>query len=108
MKMNFINMSPVLDNADRKLIRYIRKAGYYMEESDIYAEIIRLQDLSAVRIKQYENLKDYYLALARCELNAARSLISWLEEMDLIDLEDWRTMNHTLVWMGSSIPEDRA
>lgn len=108
MKMDFINMSPVLADADRKLRHYVWKAAYYMNESDVYLELTCVQNLPAGMVSEYHDKKDYYAALARCELNAARSLISWLEEMDLIDMDDWRTMNHTLVWMGSSIPEDRS
>ena len=108
MKMDFINMSPVLAEADRKLRIYIWKAAYYMNEADIYEEcsFILLNHYPEEYASRKHDMAELNLALARCELNAARSLISWLQEMDLIDIEDWSVMNHTL--MGTSIPEDRS
>lgn len=106
MKMDFMNMSPVLQAADRKLHHYIWNAGYHLEEADSYLEMMCIKGIPANMADHYHDMKDFYEALSRCDLNAARSLLSWLQEMDLIDLDDWRTMNHTLMWMGYS-QEDR-
>lgn len=93
MKLNDFNLeSAIMRTADRNLRLYISSAAHHLNGAAVFND-----RPDSVRL---------YRSLVKADMRAARSLVSDLEDMDLITMSDWAQIDHWLVWFG--IPaEDR-
>lgn len=104
MKQNdYMNRSQVMKTADRKLMHYISSAAYHLREAqeylDDYKELESVSYYKGIR-ESWPEMARLYRQLCQADLQAARSLVSDLEDVGLISLDDWRNINETLVWFG--------
>lgn len=100
---DYMNRGQVMKTADRKLLHYINSAAYHLRQAEEYLDDYReLESVSYYKglREEWPDMARLYRQIAAADLDAARSLVSDLEDVGLISLEDWRTINETLVWFG--------
>ena len=95
--------SNIMRIADRKLLHYISSAAYHLRQAeeymDDYKERANVSYYKGPR-EEWPAMATLYRQLCQADLSAAREFISDLEDVGLISLDDWRTINDTLVWFG--------
>lgn len=97
MNNTYFNRSRRLEMADRKLRHMISKASSYLRESEEfqdYADMLPDEDRSL------HEMAALYYNLAQAEIEAAKHLVWYLEEVSEIDIDDWSIINTTLNWFG--------
>lgn len=104
MKQNdYMNRGQVMQTADRKLLHYISSAAYHLREAqeylDDYNSLVNVSYYKAIS-QDWPDMARLYRQLCQADLQAARSLVSDLEDVGLIDMDDWRTINDMLLWFG--------
>ena len=95
--------SAIMRTADRKVLHYIASAAYHLRQAEEYlADYKELENVS-----YYKGLREEWPAMAKlnrqlcqADLAAAREFICDLEDVGLISLDDWMTINKALVWFG--------
>lgn len=102
--MNSYNLdSAIMRTADRKLLHYIASAAYHLRQAEEYmADYKELENVSYYKglRKEWPEMARLYRQLCQADLAAAKEFISDLEDVGLISLDDWRTINDMLVWFG--------
>lgn len=104
MNNTYLNRSRRLEMADRKLRHMISRASSYLreyEEFQDYADMLPDEDCSM------QEMAGLYKALANAEIEAAKTLVWYLEDVSEIDFDDWHTINTILNWFGTPA-EDRS
>ncbi len=103
MLNDYMNQGQVMKTADRKLLHYISSAAYHLREAeeymDDYKELANVSYYKGLR-KEWPAMAQLYRRLCQADLSAARTLVSDLEDLELISLEDWMTINNWLAWFG--------
>lgn len=101
--------SVIMRTADRKLLHCIARAAYHLRQAEEYmADYKELENVSCYKElrEEWPDMARLYRQLCQADLAAAKEFISVLEDVGLISMDDWRTINDMLVWFG--IPaEDR-
>ena len=103
MLNDYMNQGQVMKTADRKLLHYIASAAYHLRQAEEYmADYKELANVSYYKDlrKDWPEMARLYRRLCQADLSAARTLASDLEDLGLISLEDWMTINNWLAWFG--------
>ena len=89
--------------ADRKLMHYISSAAFHLRQAeefmDDYRDLEHASYYKGMR-EEWPDMARLYRQLCQADLQAAKSLVSDLEDVGLIDRWDWSTINNWLVWFG--------
>ena len=106
---DYMNRSNVMRTVDRKLLHYIASAAYYLRcAEELMADYNDLEHLfyyQGMR-EEWPDMARLYRQLCRADLQAALHLVGYLQDVGLLDMGDWATIYHILMWFG--IPaEDR-
>lgn len=104
MKLDdYMNLSQVMQTADRKLLHYISSAAYHLRQAeeylDDYRELEHVSYYKGIR-EEWPEMARLYRQLCQADLAAAKYLVSDLEDVGLLDRWDWSTINTWLVWFG--------
>ena len=96
---DYMNRGLVMETADGKLQHYIKSAARNMTLAEYYTALGKYSYYEERR-EEWSDMARLYRQLCQADLQAARSLVSDLEDVGLISLGDWQTINETLVWFG--------
>lgn len=103
MNNTYFDKSRRLDAADRRIYGLICTAFYYNREADEYTELFEAAndscDLDGTA-DTYESMASYNKLLAICQLDAAKKIIWYLEDVGEIGCDDWRNINEWLNYFG--------
>lgn len=87
MRRDYMNMGPMLTIMDHYLCQTLTAAGEYMDN------VRRAKAIEPFCMVDLSDVRHAYELVARCELEAARSVVGIAYTYRLIDVEDFQTIN---------------